>query len=44
VKGGSTSNDVLVTGVGMIAFSTPGTSGSYDVMAERAARAALDDR
>ena len=34
---------VRVAGVGMIPFSRPGRSGSYPDMAERAARAALDD-
>ncbi|MBL1076825.1 lipid-transfer protein [Nocardia sp. 2] len=33
----------LVAGVGMIPFTTPRTSGTYDVMGERAVRAALDD-
>jgi acetyl-CoA acetyltransferase len=36
-------NDVLIAGVGMIPFAKPGTSDPYDVMGERAARAAVDD-
>ena len=34
---------VLVTGVGMVPFATPSRSGSYDVLAEGAVRAALAD-
>jgi sterol carrier protein 2 len=34
---------VLVAGVGMVPFATPRTSESYDVMGEKAARAALAD-
>ncbi len=34
---------VIVAGVGMIPFTTPRTSESYDVMGEKAARAALAD-
>ena len=34
---------VLVAGVGMVPFSTPSKSSSYDVMAEGAVRAALTD-
>src|SRR5262245_28410507 len=34
---------VLVAGVGMVAFATPSRSESYDVLAERAVRAALAD-
>ena len=34
---------VLVAGVGMVAFATPSRSESYDVLAERAVRAALTD-
>ncbi|SEG91467.1 Acetyl-CoA acetyltransferase [Thermomonospora echinospora] len=34
---------VLVGGVGMIPFTKPGAGDPYDVMGERAARAALDD-
>ncbi len=37
------SRDVLVAGVGMIAFAKPGASESYDVMGARALRAALQD-
>ncbi|MFI7501688.1 hypothetical protein ACIBVL_24945 [Streptomyces sp. NPDC049687] len=36
-------DQVRVAGVGMIPFSKPGRSKSYPVMAEGAARAALDD-
>ncbi len=36
-------SDVVVAGVGMIPFAKPGTSDSYDVMGEAAARAALVD-
>ncbi len=35
--------DVLVTGVGMIAFAKPGASEPYHIMGARAIRAALDD-
>jgi acetyl-CoA acyltransferase len=37
------SGKARVAGVGMIPFATPSRSESYDVMGERAARAALDD-
>ncbi|MEV0055890.1 lipid-transfer protein [Saccharopolyspora shandongensis] len=37
------SDSVYVAGVGMIPFAKPGASETYDVMGERAARAALDD-
>lgn len=36
-------NKARVAGVGMIPFSKPGKSKSYDEMAEAAARAALAD-
>ena len=36
-------NKAWVAGVGMIAFNKPGLSDPYDVMAEQAARAALQD-
>lgn len=36
-------NEVVVAGVGMIPFTTPSRSATYDVMAERAIRAALTD-
>ncbi|WP_405904158.1 lipid-transfer protein [Streptomyces sp. NBC_00656] len=37
------SNNVQVVGVGMIPFMKPGASDTYDVMGERAVRAALSD-
>jgi acetyl-CoA acetyltransferase len=37
------SNKVFVAGVGMIQFKKPGTSATYDVMAEQAIRMALTD-
>lgn len=37
------SSNVVVAGVGMIPFTKPGQSESYDQMGERAARAALED-
>jgi acetyl-CoA acetyltransferase len=37
------SRNVFVAGVGMIPFTKPGASGSYDVMGAQAARAALAD-
>ncbi|MFI6284602.1 lipid-transfer protein [Streptomyces sp. NPDC051018] len=37
------SGDVYVAGVGMIPFMKPGASDTYDVMGERAVRAALED-
>ena len=40
---GTVSNKAWVAGVGMIAFTKPGSSEPYDVMAERAGRAALED-
>lgn len=36
-------NDIVIAGVGMVPFRKPGKSESYDVMGERAARAALAD-
>lgn len=39
----STSGCVRVAGVGMVPFRRPGSSERYDLMAERAVRAALDD-
>ncbi len=35
--------DIVIAGVGMVPFRKPGQSDSYDVMGERAARAALED-
>ena len=37
------SHQVLIAGVGMVPFRRPGQSDPYDVMAEAAVRAALDD-
>ena len=34
---------VIVAGVGMIPFKKPGASENYNVMGEKAARAALED-
>jgi acetyl-CoA acetyltransferase len=36
-------SDVCIVGVGMVPFVKPGTSDTYDVMGEKAARAALGD-
>jgi len=35
--------DIVIAGVGMVPFRKPGQSESYDVLGERAARAALAD-
>ena len=37
------SGQVRIAGVGMVPFTTPSRSESYDVMAEKAVRAALSD-
>ena len=37
------SNEVRVAGVGMIPFTKPGASETYNIMGEKAARAAFDD-
>ena len=37
------SNEVRVAGVGMIPFTKPGASETYDVMGEKAAKAAFED-
>ena len=37
------SNEVRVAGVGMIPFTKPGASETYNVMGEKAAKAAFED-
>ncbi len=37
------SHEVFVSGVGMIPFVKPGTSGTYQEMGEQAVRLALED-
>lgn len=36
-------SELVIAGVGMMPFRKPGASESYDIMGEKAARAALQD-